>query len=83
MLCVCRHERARRFAHRQKELGRVLTHDERLEEAFLSSREVARPTLFGIGIIMIVYLPIMTLTGIEGRMFTPMAAVVLLALLGA
>ncbi|MCC6650502.1 MAG: CusA/CzcA family heavy metal efflux RND transporter [Candidatus Eisenbacteria bacterium] len=73
----------RRFAHRQKELGRVLTHDERLEEAFLSSREVARPTLFGIGIIMIVYLPIMTLTGIEGRMFTPMAAVVLLALLGA
>ena len=73
----------RRFAHRQKELGRLLTHEERLEEAFLSSREIARPTLFGVGIIMIVYLPILTLTGIEGRMFKPMAAVVLLALAGA
>ncbi|NOT32800.1 MAG: CusA/CzcA family heavy metal efflux RND transporter [Candidatus Eisenbacteria bacterium] len=73
----------RRFAHRQRDLGRLLSHRERLEEAFLSSREVARPTLFGVAIIMIVYLPILTLSGIEGRMFKPMASVVLLALAGA
>ncbi|HEX7879564.1 MAG TPA: CusA/CzcA family heavy metal efflux RND transporter [Candidatus Eisenbacteria bacterium] len=73
----------RRLAERQAHLGRTLTKAERLEEAFASSREVARPTLFGVGIIMIVYLPILTLTGIEGKMFRPMAEVVLLALGGA
>lgn len=73
----------RRFAHRQRDLGRLLTHQERLEEAFSSAREVAKPTLFGVAIIMIVYLPILTLSGIEGKMFKPMAAVVLLALTGA
>ncbi|HEX5133149.1 MAG TPA: CusA/CzcA family heavy metal efflux RND transporter [Candidatus Krumholzibacteria bacterium] len=70
----------RRFATRQREVGRVLTRDERLAEAFDSAREVARPTLFGVGIIMIVYLPILTLGGIEGKMFKPMALTVLLAL---
>ncbi|MDZ4724446.1 MAG: CusA/CzcA family heavy metal efflux RND transporter [candidate division Zixibacteria bacterium] len=70
----------RRFAERQHRLGRVLTHSERLEEAFESSREVAKPTLFGVGIIMIVYLPILTLGGVEGKMFIPMAETVLLAL---
>ncbi|HEU4364894.1 MAG TPA: CusA/CzcA family heavy metal efflux RND transporter, partial [Candidatus Krumholzibacteria bacterium] len=70
----------RRFAGRQHELGRLLTHDERLREAFESAREVARPTLFGVVIIMIVYLPILTLGGIEGKMFKPMALTVLLAL---
>ncbi|MEO5617605.1 MAG: CusA/CzcA family heavy metal efflux RND transporter [Candidatus Eisenbacteria bacterium] len=73
----------RRFAHRQRDLGRLLTREERLDEAFQSSREVARPTLFGVAIIMIVYLPILTLSGIEGKMFKPMAMVVLLALGGA
>jgi cobalt-zinc-cadmium resistance protein CzcA len=73
----------RRFGHRQHQLGRLLTPGERLEEAYQSAREVARPTLFGVGIIMIVYLPILSLTGIEGKMFRPMAAVVLLALAGA
>jgi cobalt-zinc-cadmium resistance protein CzcA len=73
----------RRFAHRQREAGRLLTREERLEEAFQSAREVARPTLFGVATIMIVYLPILTLSGIEGKMFRPMAAVVLLALGGA
>lgn len=73
----------RRFAHRQQVLGRLLTHQERLDEAFASAREVAAPTLSGIAIIMIVYLPILTLSGIEGKMFGPMAAVVLLALAGA
>ncbi len=73
----------RRFAERQHRLGRLLTRDERLAEAFSSAREVAKPTLFGVGIIMIVYLPILTLSGIEGKMFKPMAYTVLLALAGA
>ena len=73
----------RRFAARQRELGRTLDLGERLRETLRSGAEVARPTLFGVGIIMIVYLPILTLTGIEGKMFRPMAQVVLLALGGA
>jgi cobalt-zinc-cadmium resistance protein CzcA len=73
----------RRFGHRQAVMGRLLTRDERLHEAFESAREVAKPTLFGVGIIMIVYLPILTLSGIEGKMFKPMAMTVLLALTGA
>lgn len=73
----------RRFAEKQHSLGRVLNLNERLTEAFESAREVARPTLFGIAIIMIVYLPILSLTGIEGKMFKPMATVVLFALGGA
>lgn len=73
----------RRFAERQHALGRTLAAGERMELAIASSREVGRPTVFGVGIIMIVYLPILTLTGIEGKMFRPMAEVVLLALAGA
>jgi cobalt-zinc-cadmium resistance protein CzcA len=73
----------RRFAQRGHALGRPLTRPERLTEAFESSREVARPTFFAVAIIMIVYLPILALTGIEGKMFRPMAQVVLLALAGA
>ena len=73
----------RRFGRRQHELDRLLTLEERLHEAFESAREVAKPTLFGIGVIMIVYLPILTLGGIEGKMFRPMALTVLLALAGA
>jgi len=73
----------RRFGRRQHERGRLLNLDERLREAFDSAREVAKPTLFGVGIIMIVYLPILTLSGIEGKMFKPMALTVLLALAGA
>jgi heavy metal efflux system protein len=73
----------RRFGQRQHEAGRLLTRSERLDEAFASAREVAKPTLFGVGIIMIVYLPILTLSGIEGKMFKPMALTVLLALAGA
>lgn len=73
----------RRFAERQKYLGRTLTFEERIHEAYHASGEVAGPTLSGVGIIMIVYLPILTLSGIEGKMFVPMAQVVLLALFGA
>ena len=73
----------RRLGVRQRELGRPLSDRERNDEALAASQEVARPTLFGVLIIMIVYVPILTLTGIEGKMFRPMAEVVLLALAGA
>jgi cobalt-zinc-cadmium resistance protein CzcA len=73
----------RRFGSKQARLGRVLTRRERLTEAYTSALEMARPTLFGMGIIMIVYLPILSLSGIEGKMFRPMAQVVLLALASA
>jgi len=73
----------RRLSEEQKKLGRLLTLEERAELVFQASREVSRPSIFGILIIMIVYLPIMTLTGIEGKMFQPMAFTVLAALTGA
>ncbi|MBY0493823.1 MAG: CusA/CzcA family heavy metal efflux RND transporter [Cyanobacteria bacterium] len=73
----------RRMAERQHQLGRLLTRTERFEVVFEASREVRRATMFGELIIMIVYLPILTLTGIEGKMFYPMAFTVLAALFGA
>ena len=73
----------RRLSARQRELGRLLTGGERTAECYAAAREMARPTLFGASIILIVYLPVLTLTGIEGKMFRPLAAVALLALSGA
>ncbi|GMU83750.1 MAG: hypothetical protein AMXMBFR47_36200 [Planctomycetota bacterium] len=73
----------RRLGQRQHELGRRLTKPERFQLVEEAAREVARPVLFGVGIIMIVYLPVVTLSGVEGKMFRPMALVVLLALAGA
>ena len=73
----------RRLAGRQHELGRLLTRAERLELVGDAATEVWRPTMFGQLIIMVVYLPILTLTGIEGKMFYPMAFTVLAALFGA
>ena len=73
----------RRLAGRQHELGRLLTRAERLETVFEGSKEVRRATMFGELIIMIVYLPILTLSGIEGKMFYPMAFTVLAALFAA
>ena len=73
----------RRLAARQHELGRLLTRAERFETVFEGSKEVRRATMFGELIIMIVYLPILTLSGIEGKMFYPMAFTVLAALFGA
>ncbi len=73
----------RRLAHAQARLGRPLTLAERLEEVFLASKEARRPLLFGQLIIMVVYLPIFALTGVEARMFHPMAFTVVAALLGA
>ena len=73
----------RRLGHEQHRLGRLLTVEERLHTVFEATKEVRKPTLFGELIIMVVYLPILTLSGVEGKMFTPMAITVILALLGA
>lgn len=73
----------RRLAEKQHELGRVLSPKERSEIIQDASLEVRKATMFGELIIMIVYLPILTLSGIEGKMFRPMAFTVLFALAGA
>lgn len=74
---------SRRLAEKQKRLGRILNQQERFDVVQSSACEVSRPSIFGVIIIMIVYLPILTLTGIEGKMFQPMAFTVLMALAGA
>ncbi|WP_122239563.1 CusA/CzcA family heavy metal efflux RND transporter, partial [Pseudomonas syringae] len=73
----------RRLAHAQKKYGRMLTRSERFHEVFAAAREARRPLIFGQLIIMVVYLPIFALTGVEGKMFHPMAFTVVIALLGA
>jgi cobalt-zinc-cadmium resistance protein CzcA len=72
----------RRLAGHQQKFGRVLTRDERRDVLAAAALEVGRPVCFAVAIIMVVYLPILTLQGIEGKMFRPMAATVLLALGG-
>ncbi|MDG2524125.1 CusA/CzcA family heavy metal efflux RND transporter [Stenotrophomonas sp. HITSZ_GD] len=72
-----------RLGHRQQQLGRWLTRDERFALTAEATAEVIRPSLFGLGIITAVYLPIFALTGVEGKMFHPMAITVVLALTGA
>ncbi|PBP58345.1 CusA/CzcA family heavy metal efflux RND transporter [Pseudomonas syringae] len=73
----------RRLAHAQQKQGRMLTRSERFHEVFAAAREARRPLIFGQLIIMVVYLPIFALTGVEGKMFHPMAFTVVIALLGA
>jgi cobalt-zinc-cadmium resistance protein CzcA len=72
----------RLIAERSHQLGRPLTRGERAEVVVAASAEVRRATLFGVVIIAVVYLPILALVGIEGKMFRPMAMTVLLALGG-
>ena len=73
----------RRLAQEQLKCGRILTKEERFTITKDAAHEVSRPSIFGVFIIMIVYLPILSLTGIEGKMFHPMAFTVLAALTGA
>ena len=73
----------RRLAHAQQRHGRMLTRSERFHEVFAAAREARRPLIYGQLIIMVVYLPIFALTGVEGKMFHPMAFTVVMALLGA
>ncbi len=72
----------RRVAERQRAMGRRLTNEELKEQVYDASVEVRRATMFGEMIITAVYLPILTLTGIEGKMFRPMALTVIFALAG-
>jgi len=73
----------RRLAEEQHRLKRIPSRAERFDVVFQATREVVRPSIFGVFIIMVVYLPILTLSGIEGKMFHPMAWTVLIALTGA
>ena len=73
----------RRLGLAQKKYGRLLTLQERLLEVTASTKEVFRPAVFGMLIIMLVYLPIFALAGVEGKMFHPMAFTVVAALFGA
>lgn len=73
----------RQLAEKQHHLGRKLTTEERAQTVLAASKQMANPTFFGVLIIAMVYLPIMTLTGIEGKMFRPMAITVMFALGGA
>jgi cobalt-zinc-cadmium resistance protein CzcA len=73
----------RRLAHAQAGIGRPLSRSERFHEVFAAAKEARRPLIFGQLIIMVVYLPIFALSGVEGRMFHPMAFTVVIALVGA
>ena len=73
----------RHLADRQRELGRVPTRDERLATVHASTAEMIRPSLYGQAIILLVYVPLLTFTGVEGKMFEPMALTVILALASA
>lgn len=73
----------RHLAQAQHRLGRTLTGAERREVVFSAAKEARQALLFGELIIMIVYLPILTLTGVEGKMFQPMALTVVIALAAA
>ena len=70
----------RSLGAKQHQFGRKLTREERLHVVAAASKEVASPMFFGVVIITIVYFPILSLTGIEGKMFHPMAVTVMLCL---
>ena len=72
-----------RLAGRQHHLGRTLKLDERFQTVFAATREVFAPSLISGLVVILVNLPILALTGVEGKMFTPMAMAVIMALLSA
>jgi cobalt-zinc-cadmium resistance protein CzcA len=73
----------RRLAERQHLENRILTLQERLHEVMVASREMIQPTVFGQAIIIMVYIPLLSFTGVEGKMFEPMAMTVIFALVAA
>ena len=73
----------RHLAERQHELGRKLTTEERLQTVHRSAEEMIKPSVYGQAIIILVYVPLLTFTGVEGKMFAPMAMTVIIALLAA
>ncbi|MGH6949816.1 MAG: efflux RND transporter permease subunit, partial [Vitreimonas sp.] len=72
-----------RLALRQHEEGRELTLAERLDATMSASKEMIRPTVFGQAIIFLVFAPLLMFSGVEGKMFTPMAITLMLALAAA
>ncbi len=70
----------RRLAERQHHEGRLLTLGERLDETVIAAREMIKPTLFGQAIIFLVFAPLFTFSGVEGKTFAPMAVTIMLAL---
>lgn len=73
----------RRLSLAQKKHGGALSQKQRLDVVYSATNEVIRPSLFGVFIITIVYIPLFSLTGVEGKMFHPMAATVVMALIAA
>ena len=73
----------RKLAERQHQEGRLLSLNERLHEVTEASREMIQPTIFGQAIIFLVFAPLLTFSGVEGKMFSPMAITLMLALAGA
>ncbi len=73
----------RRLSEERKRFGHALSTKDRFSVVVEATREVMTPAMFGSFIITVVYLPILTLTGVEGKMFTPMAVTVVFALLAA
>lgn len=73
----------RRLAEKQHHVGRLLTLPERLHEVMEASKEMIQPSVFGQAIIVMVYIPLLTFTGVEGKMFEPMAITVIIALAAA
>ncbi|MGD9649553.1 MAG: efflux RND transporter permease subunit [Dongiaceae bacterium] len=73
----------RRLAERQHHEGRLLSLKERMEEVLEASRQMVQPAVFGQAIIITVYLPLLTFSGVEGKMFEPMAMTVIIALIAA
>jgi cobalt-zinc-cadmium resistance protein CzcA len=70
------------LGERQRQLGRALSEPERRETLTNASLEVARPVAFGVAIVLVVFLPILALQGVEGKLFRPMALTMIFALLG-
>ncbi|MFA7263020.1 MAG: CusA/CzcA family heavy metal efflux RND transporter [Caulobacter sp.] len=73
----------RRLAERQHHEGRLLNLRERLEETTLATQEMIKPTVFGQAIILLVFAPLLTFQGVEGKTFSPMAITLMLALVAA
>jgi cobalt-zinc-cadmium resistance protein CzcA len=73
----------RHLAERQTAAGRSLTTSERLATVQASAEEMIGPSVYGQAIIILVYVPLLTFGGVEGKMFEPMALTVILALLAA
>jgi heavy metal efflux system protein len=73
----------RHLAERQRKFGRKLTQEERLGTIIKSAEEMIKPSVYGQAIIILVYVPLLTFSGIEGKMFEPMALTVIIALAAA